>query len=337
MIPKALRKKTKSSSKIQNQKNIDLVPTLSEETNSVSIPLHDSSDDRSQSSSSSAPSVATRNPIIKKYSKDVHGSSMSMFARMSSTIADTLSEEEFGNQRNSLYNPNSVGQSCRVEHPVMCKRDIFVQNVSPLKGKKGGRKIAYKPVATTSPKESQTKEHNNRPIKVQESRDDNLSDKSENTTRIKNGDEKKMFFAKEKKKQPDEIENKSNDNLIIPSYSITGSMLFRKNNQLKIETGRIAESKSNVVSMNPYRLYNAPAEQHHGRTVKELGKPPRYTSAISPSSTVSSLTIPADLDDNQLTTPRSFLPQLENIEEFGDIIKSHDYETLKELGDAQEI
>jgi hypothetical protein len=318
IIPKALRKKNNSSGKKKNQKNIELVPTLSGETNSI---IHD---ERSQSSSSSNQS-SVGNPIIKKYSKHVDGSSMSIFARMSTTIADTLSEEEFGKQRNSLYNPKTVGQSYRVVHPVICKRDIFLENVSPLKGKKGGRNIAYTSAETASTSK----------VKVQECRDDNISERSSaNTARIENGAGRKRSKSKDRR-QSIEIENNFDEN-VLPSYSITGSMLFRKNNQLKIETGRIAEIKpTNVVTLNPYRLYNAPVEQHYGKIAKELGKPPRYHHSISPSSTVSSLTMPADLDE--ATTPRSFLPQLENIEEFGDIMKSHDYETLKEHGGVQEI
>jgi len=57
-----------------------------------------------------------------------------MYARMSTTIAETLSEKEFGRHQNTLYRPNS-SSSCNVVHPVVCKRDIFVEDVTPTKSK----------------------------------------------------------------------------------------------------------------------------------------------------------------------------------------------------------
>ena len=68
------------------------------------------------------------------YGNKTTSSSMLMYAQMSTTIASALSKEEFGSQENSLYSPDAKYLS-KVIHPVECKRDIFVESVTPVKFK----------------------------------------------------------------------------------------------------------------------------------------------------------------------------------------------------------
>jgi len=68
------------------------------------------------------------------YMKKENCSTMIMYAQMSTTIAAALSKEEFGSQENSLYSPDAK-YSSRVIYPVECKRDIFVESVTPVKFK----------------------------------------------------------------------------------------------------------------------------------------------------------------------------------------------------------
>jgi len=68
------------------------------------------------------------------YMNHANRSVMSMYthAQMSTTIAANLPKEEFGSQENfSLYSPNAT-YSSQIIHPVECKRDIFVESVTPL-------------------------------------------------------------------------------------------------------------------------------------------------------------------------------------------------------------
>jgi len=68
------------------------------------------------------------------YMNHVNRSVMEMYAhaQMSTTIAANLPKEEFGSQENfSLYSPNAT-YSSQIIHPVECKRDIFVESVTPL-------------------------------------------------------------------------------------------------------------------------------------------------------------------------------------------------------------
>jgi hypothetical protein len=63
---------------------------------------------------------------------------MAMYARMSTAIAQTLPEEEFGTQKYPNYRPNAK-YSSKIIFPVECKRDIFVESVSPVKNRKNRR------------------------------------------------------------------------------------------------------------------------------------------------------------------------------------------------------
>ena len=70
--------------------------------------------------------------LINTYSKDVQGSALAMFARVSCTIGKTLTEEEFGSTQrtNYLYRPSSIQREIQVVYPVVCKRDIFLRCVT---------------------------------------------------------------------------------------------------------------------------------------------------------------------------------------------------------------
>ena len=80
------------------------------------------------------------------YADSVNGSLVAQFAQMSTTIAATLTEKEFGTlgtHENNLYRPNAEYDS-RIIHPVECKRDIFVESVTPVKKKKSSMRRSRK-------------------------------------------------------------------------------------------------------------------------------------------------------------------------------------------------
>lgn len=294
---KKKKKKKKSLPKVETTSTAE----LSESDEGASFQSCEMRDDKEPPSSFSGPDGM----LINRYSKDVEGSALAMFARVSSTIGKTLTDKEFGSTRNTndLYRPSSAPRESQMVHPVVCKRDIFLRSVTPT------RKMGFKKSLYHLPRSNET----------------NLN--------ADNGNDQDSLFSVLKKKE--NVEDPTlcmNDNDFNPSYSISSSMLFRNNNQLKIETGRIAGDEPRVMQTKPERLYNAPPEQHSGRVAREFGRPPRFTGLnISPSSTVSSLTMCADLDTprNPLKspTPKSHLlspTPLEGIQEFGGIITSED-------------
>jgi len=314
-----MRVKLKRSKKRSGALKVDKTPSTDDTLTS------DHHDDRS-SLSSEMREDRDDNILIKKFSRDIDNSALSTFARMSTTIAENLTEEEFGLQKNRLYCPSMEPKASQIVHPVVCKRDIYVESVTPQK-KKGRRKSSksiyhnrasygeirdIRQTTTTTP--------------LDKSIHSNISQKNQ---------------EEERESPPTEMYMESNQDHLsyLPSYSISGSMMFRKNtNHLKVETGRIVVNNPDILQPNQNRLHRVPPENHHmnSRILKD-GKPPRFANAfISPSSTVSSLTIPADLEE-QHGTPRHarLSPSLEGIEEFGSIITSKDVDENE--GDYSEI
>lgn len=243
---------------------------------------------------------------VPRFSKDVDRSALAMFARASSTIAETLTDEEFGSTSDThvLYRPSAAPRESQIVHPVVCRRDIFLRSVTPSR-KKGFKKSLYHP---PSPKDET------------------------NVPQEEGNDQFSLLAVLKKKENLKDHTRVESNNDFVPSYSISSSMLFRKNNQLKIETGRIAGDEPRIMQTNPRRLHCVPPEQHAGRISKDYGRPPRFTGMVSPSSTVSSLTMCQDLETprHPLKSPNPFLSSptpLEGIEEFGGIITSGESES----------
>lgn len=248
------------------------------------------------------PFIGPDGSIINRYSKDVEGSALAMFARVSCTIGKTLTEEEFGSTQhtNDLYRPSSIQREIQVVYPVVCKRDIFLRSVTQNR-KMGCKKSPYHfPIISNE---------------TSLTRDDRIKQESSFPDSKKN---------EGLKSSTDLMKN----NAFMPSYSISSSMLFRNNNQLKIETGRIASDEPQAMHAKLERLFNASPEQHNGRMARDYGKPPRLAN-ISPSSTISSISLCPDLETPRIPikspAPKSSLVShtpLEGIKEIGGIIMS---------------
>lgn len=113
--------------------------TKSELTYSNSGRIRDLNDTTSVlSSTPTQPSKNMSNVYYKRFGKEENQSTMALYAKMSTTIAKTLPEEEFGSQKNPNYRPNA-SYSSKVIFPVECKRDIFVESVAPAKNRKSRR------------------------------------------------------------------------------------------------------------------------------------------------------------------------------------------------------
>jgi len=302
-LPRCTKNKKK---KKKNHPKVETTPTdesLSHSDEGSSSHSSDMRDDKESSSSFIGPDGRS----IQRFSRDVDRSALAMFARVSSTIAETLTEEEFGSTSNTnvLYRPSAEPRDSQIVYPVVCKRDIFVRSVTPTR-KMGFKKSPY-----------------HAPSKNDET---NVPEEDEN------GQFSLLTILKKKKQNLDDDSHLKINDDFAPSYSISSSMLFRKNNQLKIETGRIAgdEPQSMRTKTNLERLHCVPEEQHNGRAAKDFGRPPRFTGVVSPSSTVSSLSMCMDFEtprNNYLkqSSPKPFLSSptpLEGIEEFGGIITS---------------
>jgi len=304
------KKKKKSHPKVETTPTDESLYHSEDGSSSNSLDVRD---DKESSSSFIGPDGRS----IQKISRDADRSALAMFARVSSTIAETLTEEEFGSTRNTniLYRPSAEPRDSQIVHPVVCKRDIFVRSVTPTR-KMGFKKSLYHPPS---------------------------NDDETKVTKEEGNGHFSLLTALKKQNLDDHSHLKINED-VAHSYSISSSMLFRKNNQLKIETGRIAGDVSQIMrtKTNPERLHCVPEEHHNDRVAKDLGRPPRFTGVVSPSSTVSSLTMCTDFETprNYLKphSPKPFLSSptpLEGIEEFGGIITSGGSESSD--GDYSEI
>ena len=307
-----------------NNSGIDSNSISSEEggnNNSRNIPKQE----QQKGSSSSNGMIA-----LRKYSDNIEGSAMATFARMSTTIAQTLSEHEFGSQKNTLYRPNTTdpnSATTRIVHPVLCKRDIFVKSVTPTKPDRRSKRIS---IYHVDDKESY--------LVQEENSDDNFTRRKKGHGKhIKLRSQSDGDIAFEQEQQQQEQEEKQQDQVAteytaadaaaatndsnIPSYSISASMLFRERKQLSVETGSrmmIASDDTQLLPTNKHRLHfaqNTDYQQYlksRGETSLLYSKQFRgsYYSGmpISPSSTVSSLTIPAELDFDP--TPKALFHQL---------------------------
>ena len=103
-----------------------------------------------------------------------------------------------------------------------------------------------------------------------------------------------------KKQKSEDLTQAKGDVDFLPSYSISSFMLFQKNNQLKTETGRLGVDEPQTIQTNPNSLHNISSELNNRKLNKEHGKRTRLIRFIvSPSSTVSSLSMCIDLDTPQ--------------------------------------
>jgi hypothetical protein len=290
----------------------------------------------SNSLSSEEEKSATKALQLRKYSRSVDGSAMAVFARMSTTIAGTLTEEEFGIQKNSLYRPHSNSYTSKVVHPVLCKRDIFIDRGTPVKSKfQNGKSMSSHRASNKQSCSNNNNKNNqyqkNKVIKnqchpdkkyqqkittPQQPRESNIYSKPDVPPSGKNSGRN---LGKAATNKPVPSRNCVDH---LPSYSISGSMLFRQKKQLSVETGRIVAEDGQMLSKNRNRLHFVQPEDHNQHMKnRKYSTPRRYPGTpVSPSSTVSSLTIPAELDfdgtpmarfHQQMKSP----PELEGIEE----------------------
>lgn len=296
------------------------------------LPSNNSGDPLDSSSLSSEEEQPTNDFVLRKYSENVDGSAMSMFARMSTTIAETLTEKEFGKQKNCLYRPNTDSYSSRIVHPVVCKRDIFVKSVTPQKSK--GRRTRSLSIYHVDNKESYmiNNERGRDKTKTKTKIEMPLKEAILSTRNLSGNVTKKHSTVRKEAETRhfDEItrnDNETQDNVRSKpvSFSISASMLFRDRKQLSVETGRIVSDEGQLIA-NRDRLFYVQQRDHHQylKHTRDGSRTPRYAGTIvSPSSTVSSLTIPAELEFDP--TPREIFhqqlkspPQLEGIQEQSD-------------------
>ncbi len=373
----------------------------------------------SSGSISTASSISGPVHYSQKYCKqNDNTTAMAMFARMSTAIADTLTEQEFGNEGNSKFYRPKAKYDSQVIHPVECKRDIFVQSVTPQK--KGMRKAKkssiYKVnVGPTSPYNmSHQGMHDcdssiaRRIAKVERkdgngSTDRSIPERNEVEERSSRFDGPELESRKSESEETydmshlsyssseDEEEDKENAaggrggtindsrparpkvntlsvdtgareellNINASQYRLAGShpsvrplhsrhnmrksrgvghmksrstarsTQFRPQNNLRIETG--SGISSTPVESN--LLHDAIRYSH-------MTNPRSAAMEVSPSSTVSSLTIPAELEYNP--TPREIFHQqmksapMVAINEDDHVITTHDYISVEE-GDYSEI
>jgi len=297
-----LHRRTKNKNK--SHPKVESTPTeesTSHSDDGASSHISDTRDERESSDTrdereSSSLLTGPYGGSVPRISKDANRSALAMLARVSCTIGETLTEEEFGSTRdtNILYRPSLVLRQSQIVHPVVCKRDIFVRSVTPTR-KMGFKKSLYHP-PTQNDETKLTEEEGN----------DHFS----------------LLKALKKKENLDENSNLKSNQDFVPSYSTSSSM---------IETGRIAGDDPQIMrtKTNPENLHCVPPEQHNGREAKDYGTPSRFTRVVSPSPTVSSLSMCTDFE-----TPRNYhkppLPNpylsspapLEGIEEQGGIITS---------------
>jgi len=236
-------------------------------------------------SSSEDDDLSLPGTAIRKYSDNIDGSALAMFARMSTTIAATMSEKEFGEQKNDLYRPNTNSYPSKVVHPVLCKRDIFVQ--TPQKNK---HKIV-------------------KGFTIYRVGDENIigngSSEEKRKTKTTQGrsTERKPINDKTKSSSSGEgvhghdPRTRSGE---INSYSISASMLFNDPTKSSVKTGRIASADNEKIPATHKRIHSL-QEEVHNRAIARPSK--KVKSSISPSSTISSLTTPAEIGLN--TIPRS--------------------------------
>ena len=305
------------------------------------IPSNNSADTASTFSSEEC-QQQSNDFVLRRYSDSVDGSAMTVFAKMSTTIAETLSEKEFGTQKNILYRPNTTSYTSKVVHPVLCKRDIFVQSVTPTKQK--GRKNKKLSIYHIDNKAyNMVKGKNNRETNGNKAEKENSFQTNFHDNRKEREQEEKLkiedraLAGQNDDAVTNDVSNSDDNASNLASQSISASMLFRERKQLSVETGRrISSDENQTVRTNPHRLHYVQAGDYPtSRHTKDWGRPPRFaTTAVSPSSTVSSLTMPAELELDP--TPRALFHlsvkssrTLEGIQEVGDsddFVKSQSYQ-----------
>jgi len=317
----ALWRQKKKKSKYKGLLKAETTSTDSEGCGSSSF-------DENVEDKSSSHIIGPDGVLIPRFSKSIDGSALALFAGVSTAYAELAEEESVLTSHTSdLYRPGSLHQESKIVHPVVCKRDIYMEDV---KKKKGRKKSIYD--CNHRPKQ------NREPDRTKQYRGkNNLSSfVSTSTSRP----EHKEIDALESERYYDAAAAES-----APMYSVSASMLFRQSNQLKIETGRIRTDDALMMRANPRRLHNASPEQHNGKVAQDWGRPPRFTNCfVSPSSTVSSLTHDCETPKTPATPARmSYTPhgarcasQLEDIQELGDIqefggiITTGNYENIDE-------
>jgi hypothetical protein len=275
------------------------------------------------------------------YADSVNGSLVAQFAQMSTTIAATLTEKEFGTlgtHENNLYRPNAEYDR-RIIHPVECKRDIFVESVTPVKKKKSSMRRSRKSSSIyhvnigreRSPYIESNDVHNNskstkKALRVREQRNeinkgitdgtpmdtvpyDESSEDCESLalTTVSSGEKENEVRrnANRYNTSNSTLSRQSGSNFSrtkkvfgnASNASLGGQMKSRPNNNLRVETKSIRNVGNEVSQLNSDGLF-----REHPRVSRLT------TMEISPSSTVSSLTLPAEIDLSMFTPKEVFHP-----------------------------
>ena len=255
----------------------------------------------------------------------VNNSLVAQFAQMSATIAATLTNEEFGTHENNLYRRNAKYDS-RIIHPVECKRDIFVESVTPFKKKNRIKNRTSNSIYQVnvgrerSPYIESNDVHNDQKStsKIRllkegklEGTDDG-SDSGKETVPCNSSNEDcdsgiLLTSSSSSSGDKEKTDNDKNSNLCGQSGLVVvrtrkfanGSNRklggkIRSSHNLRVETKTFPTAVNEISQLNSDGLY-----KEHPRVSRST------TMEISPSSTVSSLTLPAEIDF--MFTPREVI------------------------------
>jgi hypothetical protein len=269
----------------------------------------------------------------------VNGSLVAQFAHMSTTIAATLSEAEFGSQKNNFYRQNAEYDS-KIIHPVECKRDIFVERVTPVKmsGKRRSRmptSIYHANVGRErSPYiESNDVHHNSKPIIEKTNKTNQTAQKEEHYNETADACTAKNLSCDVSRKDsksfdlassPGDKENDSHRNSVsyrrTSKFNVSTSRQSRLNKKVlstasKKSFGKVSKFQSisnlRVQTEGIPNVGNEITQINSDGEIKEHPRVSRSTTMeISPSSTVSSLTLPAEIDQafNMYTPKEAYHP-----------------------------
>lgn len=197
------------------------------------------------------------------------------YAMMSTTIAEHFSDEEDEDIENrGMYHKNATYESAFI-HPVKCKRDIYVERVTRDSSKKGKKTI-----------KGSIYQQNNTPPKSKEN-SKTFASQSREGTHVK--------YEIDQIPCDDEIDFTMNENVNPLRIKTIGV----QPGHLRVET---SETKSaNIGNFTPDQFYVAQMHPTHamvkGTVFRPVSMNPLH-SEISPSSTVSSVTIPVELDNH---------------------------------------
>lgn len=208
---------------------------------------------------------------------NVKDSIVASYAMMSTTIADHFSDEENEDVENrGMYHKNATFESA-VIHPVKCKRDIYVERVTRDKRKKGKNML-----------QSSIYQQNNSIRKIEKPKDTNIVTSIQSRDRGR-GNDKIVQIPCE-----DEMEFAVNENVNQLRIKTVGV----QQGYLRVET--CATRSRNIENFTADQLYIAQMHPTNamirGSVCRPVPTNPLH-SEVSPSSTVSSVTIPVELDN----------------------------------------